>query len=107
MQENKDTSKARRIPIVAIRGAIVFPRTDNVLSFGRKKSISAINTSFQEDRVVGIFTQKDHRNTDPGFEDLHTVGTIATITQMLSTEGEIHAVVRGQARINLKEIVSD
>ena len=103
-EENK--KQTRQIPILAIRGSVMFPRTDTVLSFGRKKSVSAVNTAFQEDRVVGIFTQKDPRNADPDFEDLHKIGTIATITQMMSTEGEIHAVVRGQARISLNEIIA-
>src|SRR3990170_5354088 len=96
----------RQIPVVAIRGSVIFPHTDAVLSFGRKKSVVAVNNAFQEDRVVGIFTQKDSRMPDPGGEDLYKVGTIATITQMMSTEGEIHAVVRGQARIKLIELVS-
>lgn len=104
---NSDSIKAyRQIPIVAIRGSVVFPHTDAVLSFGRKKSISAVTAAFQEDRVVGIFTQKEPKIADPGYEDLYKVGTIATITQMMSTEGEIHAVVRGQARINLVELTS-
>src|SRR3990167_3786171 len=103
----EDIAKAyRQIPVVAIRVSVVFPHTDAVLSFGRKKSVAAINTAFQEDRVVGIFNQKDARIPDPGIEDLFKVGTIATITQMMSTEGEIHAVVRGQARINLVDIIS-
>ena len=105
-EESKIEKVYRQIPVVAIRGSVVFPHTDAVLSFGRKKSVAAINTAFQEDRVVGIFTQKDARIPDPGIEDLFKVGTIATITQMMSTEGEIHAVVRGQARINLVDIIS-
>src|SRR3990172_8212222 len=96
----------RQIPVVAIRGTVIFPHTDAVLSFGRKKSVSAVNTAFAEDRVVGIFTQKDSKVADPGKEDLHRIGTIATITQMMSTEGEIHAVVRGQTRIKLSEITT-
>src|SRR3989344_11963 len=96
----------RLIPLVAIRGSVVFPSTDAVLSFGRKKSVIAVNTAFQEDRVVGIFTQKETRISDPNLEDLYKIGTIGTITQMMSTEGEIHAVVKGQARIKLVEIVS-
>src|SRR3990167_1229163 len=96
----------RQIPIVAIRGSIVFPHTDAVLSFGRKKSIAAINTAFQEDRVIGAFTQKEAKIPDPGVEDLFHIGTIATISQMMSTEGEVHAVVKGQARIKLLNISS-
>jgi ATP-dependent Lon protease len=96
----------RRVPIVAIRGSVVFPHTDNILTFGRPKSVAAINSAFQEDRVVAIFTQKDSKTTDPRYEDLYKIGTIATITQMMSTEGEINALIRGQARIKLEEIIA-
>lgn len=96
----------RRVPIVPIRGSVVFPHSDTLLSFGREKSVAAVNSAFQEDKVVAIFTQKDPRTVDPGIEDLYDIGTIATITQMMSTEGEIHALIRGQARITLQEIVA-
>jgi len=102
-QENKII---RKVPIVAIRGSVIFPHTDTVLSFGRTKSVNAVNAAFTEDRVVAVFTQKDSRTPDPDELDLFKVGTIATITQMMQTEGEIHALVRGQARINLEEITS-
>lgn len=87
---------------------MVFPHTDTILSFGRPKSTSAVNAAFQEDRVIAIFTQKDLRTLDPKEEDLHKVGTIATISQMMSTnEGEIHAVIKGHARISLEEIIGE
>jgi len=96
----------RRVPIVPIRGSVVFPHSDTLLSFGREKSVAAVNSAFQEDKVVAIFTQKDPRTTDPGIDDLYEIGTIATITQMMSTEGEVHALIRGQARISLKEVIA-
>ena len=102
----KTPDTIRRVPIVPIRGSVVFPHSDTLLSFGREKSVSAVNSAFGEDKVVAIFTQKDPRTSDPGIDDLYKVGTIATITQMMSTEGEVHALIRGQARITLKEIVS-
>ena len=96
----------RRVPIVSVRGSVVFPHTDTLLSFGRTKSVAAINSAFQEDRVIAIFSQKDPRTADPGEEDLNIIGTIATITQMMSTEGEIHALIKGQARVALKEVIA-
>lgn len=101
-----DAVSTRQIPLVAIRGSVVFPYTDAVLSFGRKKSVEAVNAAFQQDRIVAIFTQKDPRIADPESPDLYEIGTIATITQMMSTEGEIHAVVKGQVRVKLLEITS-
>jgi len=104
--EEKKSKVFRQIPVVAIRAAVVFPHTDSILSFGRPKSVAAINASFQQDRVVAIFTQKDVRTPDPGMDDLYKVGTIATITQMMSTKDEVHAVVRGQARIRLVNLAT-
>lgn len=101
----KDTT--RSVPIVPVRGSVVFPHTDTLVSFGRAKSIAAVNSAFQGDRVIAIFSQKDPRTTDPSQEDLNTIGTIATITQMMTTEGEIHALVRGQARITLREVIAE
>ena len=97
---------ARQVPIVAIRGSVVFPHTDTLLSFARQKSVLAVNSAFQQDRVVAIFSQKDPKTVDPDKDDLYKVGTIATITQMMQTDGEVHALIRGQARIKLQEIVS-
>jgi ATP-dependent Lon protease len=97
----------RRVPIVPVRGSVVFPHTDTLLSFGRTKSVTAVSSAFQEDKVIAVFTQKDPRTADPGMEDLNAIGTIATITQMMTTEGEIHALIRGQARITLKEVIAE
>ncbi|HET7098677.1 MAG TPA: endopeptidase La [Patescibacteria group bacterium] len=102
----KKISELRRVPIVPVRGSVVFPHTDTLLSFGRTKSIAAVNSAFQEDKLIAIFTQKDPRTANPELEDLHVVGTVATITQMMSTDGEIHTLIRGQARVKLVEIIA-
>ena len=110
MEENKTKSKTqivRTVPIVAIRGSVVFPHTDTLLSFGRPKSVQAVNYAFQGDRVIAVFTQKDSKTTDPLESDLFEYGTIATISQMMSTEGEVHTLIRGHARVRLEEITSD
>jgi ATP-dependent Lon protease len=100
-------SETRRVPVVPVRGSVVFPHTDTLVSFGRVKSVAAVNSAFQEDRVIAIFSQKDPRTADPVQEDLNTIGTIATITQMMTTEGEIHALIKGQARIALRQIIAE
>lgn len=102
-----DKLPLKAVPVVAIRGSVVFPHTDTLLSFGRKKSVAAINAAFAENRVVAIFTQKDPKVHEPTASDLNNVGTIATITQMMSTDGEIHSLIRGQARISLEKMVSE
>jgi len=101
-----DDKLIRQVPVVPIRGSVVFPHSDTLLSFTRKKSVMAVNSAFQQDRVVAIFTQKDNKTEDPDISDLYPIGTIATITQMMASDNEIHSLVRGQARIRLEEIVA-
>jgi len=97
----------RTVPIVAIRDSVIFPHTDSILSFGRNKSIDAVNAAFQDDKIIAIFNQKDPHNTNPSPADLYEVGTIATVSQMMSTEDEIHAMIKGQARVHLDEILAE
>jgi len=96
VEQKQSKDNTRRVPIVPVRGSVVFPHTDTLVSFGRAKSVAAVNSAFQEDKVVAIFSQKDPSTADPSEEDLNVIGTIATITQMMTTEGEIHALVKGQ-----------
>ena len=103
---NEETIVYRTVPVVAMRGSVVFPHTDSFLSFGRSKSVAAINTAFADDRVVAVFNQSDPKVKDPKKLDLYEIGTIATITQMMSSDDEIHAMVRGRARVRLEEIVN-
>jgi ATP-dependent Lon protease len=97
----------RSVPIIPIRGSVVFPHTDTLLSFVRPSSVTAADNAFEKDRLVAIFTQKDSRISDPKKEDLYEIGTLATITQMMSVDDGTHALVHGQVRVRLSEIVSD
>src|SRR3989344_6345638 len=96
----------RKIPIVAIRGSVVFPFSDTLLSFGRNKSVNAVNASFTGDRMVAVFAQKDGKKEDPGKEDLYSIGTLVSVAQMMSTDNEVHALVRGRQRVKLLGIES-
>lgn len=102
----KDNKIVRKVPVVAIRGSVVFPYTDTILSFGRRKSVRAVNAAFQEDKVIAIFTQRDARTSHPSQRDLYEIGTIATITQMMQSDGEIHAIVKGHNRVRLNRIIT-
>jgi len=102
-----DIKITRTVPIVAIRGTAIFPHTDSILSFGRPKSVASVNAAFQSDRVVAVFAQKNDRIANPVSTDLYEIGTLATITQMMTAEGEIHAMVRGISRVRLEEVISE
>lgn len=89
------------VPIIPIRDGIIFPSTDSVLTFGRPKSLSALDSAFQTERIVCFVLQKNARVNEPTPEDLHTIGTISRIERMIKTDGEINAQVKGLSRVEI------
>ncbi|MDP3988155.1 MAG: endopeptidase La [Candidatus Levybacteria bacterium] len=89
------------IPIIPIRDGIIFPHTDSVLTFGRPKSLAALESSFQHERIVCFVLQKNPKLNDPSPSDLYTVGTLSRIERMIRTDGEINAQVKGLSRVKI------
>ncbi len=95
------------IPIIPIRDGIIFPFTDSVLTFGRPKSLSALESSFNQERVVGFVLQRNARLNEPSSSDLYAIGTLSHIERMIKSDGEINAQVKGLTRIEILEYVQD
>ncbi len=89
------------IPIIPIRDGIIFPNTDAVLTFGRQKSLNALESSFQNERIVCFVLQKNARVNDPETNDLYQIGTLSRIERMIRTNGEINAQVKGISRVKI------
>lgn len=89
------------IPIIPIRDGIIFPNTDAVLTFGRQKSLNALESSFQNERIVCFVLQKNSRVNEPDIDDLYEVGTLSRIERMIRTNGEINAQVKGISRVKI------
>lgn len=98
------TNPHKVLPVVPIRDGVVFPNTEIVLTFGRPKSLSAIEAAnLATDRLVILVMQKSPHVHEPHTSDLFTIGTLARIERLLKTDGEINALVRGLSRV---EVVS-
>ncbi|MEK7551256.1 MAG: endopeptidase La [Patescibacteria group bacterium] len=97
----------RIVPIIPIRDGIIFPYTDSVLTFGRPKSLAALESSFSQERVVGFVLQKNAKLNEPSSSDLYAVGTLSHIERMIKSDGEINAQVKGLSRIKIIEYVQD
>jgi ATP-dependent Lon protease len=95
------------IPLIPIRDGVIFPNTDSVLTFGRPKSLAALESSFGGERTVCFVLQKNSKLNDPSPSDLYEVGTLSRIERMTRTEGEIIAQVRGISRVKIKEVFEE
>jgi len=98
---NADKPTIKTIPIIPIRDGIVFPHTESILTFGRPKSLAALESAFNGERIVCFVLQKNPRQNDPEPGDLYTMGTVSHIERMIRTEGEVNALVRGLARAKI------
>lgn len=89
-------------PVVPVREGIVFPNTENVLVFGRKKSTLAINEALTKNKQIVLLMQKNPGVDDPKKTDLYEVGVLASIEKtVLGEKEEINALVKGKARVKI------
>ena len=92
------------IPLLPLRQGVVFPHTEVILTFGRPKSIAAIEASFGSNRLIVTVSQKDSRVNEPTIRDIYQVGTVCRIQRVVKANGELHALVKGVSRVQIKEI---
>ena len=60
------------VPVIPIRDGIIFPSTDSVLTFGRPRSLSAIESSFKQEKIVCFVLQKNSKLNDPTPDDIYS-----------------------------------
>lgn len=97
-----------RYPVVALRGLVVLPKMMLHFDVNRKKSIEAVHRAMVQDQKIFLTMQKDEEDEDPGFDDLHTYGTIGTIKQLMRMPNKIiRVLVEGNTRAELIELTSE
>lgn len=91
------------IPIVPLRGLVVFPEMVLHFDVGRKKSVSAIKTAMRSDNKVFLVCQRDPSVDDPGIDDLYETGVICSIKQTIRipNSNNLRVVVEGENRAHL------
>ncbi|MFC3883110.1 endopeptidase La [Bacillus songklensis] len=92
------------VPLLPLRGLLVYPTMVLHLDVGRDKSVQALERAMVEEHLVFLVTQKDMSVDEPAEEDLYRIGTLAKIKQMLKLpNGTIRVLVEG---LNRAKIIS-
>ncbi len=93
------------LPVLPLRDVVVFPHMVIPLFVGRDKSIRALDLAMEGDKQVLLVAQKAAETDDPGAEDLHPVGTLAQVLQLLKLpDGTIKVLVEGVARTTIDAV---
>lgn len=96
------------LPIIPLRGIVVFPKMVLHFDVGRKKSIKALQKAMDDDQKVFLVCQKDASVDEPNINDMYDVGVICTIRQMMRIPGSenMRVVVEGDERATLYSFTS-
>ena len=100
-------TKPMTLPMVPLRGMVVFPKVVTQLDIGRTASVQAVKAAMDGDQYLAVATQKDENIETPTLSELGQVGTIVKINQMLRLPGGVvRILVEGVTRIQLDAITS-
>jgi ATP-dependent Lon protease len=94
------------LPILPLRGTVLYPDLILPIMVGRKKSVKLIDDAMDADRIIGVITQKRSEIEDPKETDLYSVGVAALILRMIrELDGSQRVIVQGVSRIKVKEYI--
>ena len=96
------------LPILPLRGVVVYPHTGVPLTIGQPRSIALVDDVVAGDRLVGLVASRNPDLETPGPEDLFQIGTVATVHRLFrAPDGTIRLLVQGIARFQLGEFVAE
>ena len=94
------------LPVLALRGMVVFPEQTVHFDVGRLKSALALEEAMKHEQLLFLASQKDLSEDDPDLADLYSVGTVGKIKQILKSQGEnIRVLVTGLYRARAAELI--
>lgn len=95
------------LPILPLRGLVVFPQTAVPLTIGQPRSIRLVDeVSSSDQRFIGLLTSKNPELDNPGPSDLYTIGTIGMVHRLFrAPDGSIRLLVHGMARYRIEEFI--
>ncbi len=93
----------RTIPLLPLRGLIIYPTVVLHLDVGREKSVEALEKVMMDDHKIFLAAQKEISIEDPEEDDIYEIGTISTVKQMLKLpNGTIRILVEGDQRAKIR-----
>ena len=101
--ENKE-GRRRSLPLLPLRGVLVFPFMVIHLDVGREKSIAALDAAMVADKEILLVSHEDAQLDEPSPEEIYLVGTIVEIKQLLKLPGgAVRVWVEGISRARIEE----
>ncbi|MBN2303144.1 MAG: endopeptidase La [Anaerolineae bacterium] len=95
------------LPVLPLRGMVVYPQTTIPITVGQPRSIKLVDEVVAGDRIIGLIASKDPELETPTPDQIYQVGTLAHIHRLFrAPDGTIRLLVQGTARIRVAEYTS-
>ncbi|MDO9152442.1 MAG: endopeptidase La [Paludibacter sp.] len=92
------------LPILPLRNMVIFPGVLLPVSVARPKSLKLVRHALENDRLIGVCSQKDRKSEDPLLDDLYSTGTVAQVVRILEMPDNTTTVIlEGKKRFHLGE----
>lgn len=110
--EDEDVMSKEELPeeldLLPLRNTVLFPGVVIPITAGRDKSIELLQKANKDKAPIGVVSQKDGDEEDPGPNDIHKVGTVARIMRMFKMpDGNTTVIIQGQRRFAVDKIVQE
>lgn len=93
------------LPIVTMKGVIVFPGNLITFDVGREQSVNAIEQSIKFDTEIFLVSQRDYETENPEIDDIYKVGTVCKVTQIIRfADDKIRVLAHGRYRAKLFDV---
>ncbi len=92
------------LPILPIRGQVIFPGTVMPLTIGRNASRQLLDENLPKSKIIGVLTQKEEKDEDPEPDQLYKVGTAVMVLKLIrQPDDTVSLIIHGLRRIEVKE----
>ena len=100
-----ELSNQATFPLLPLRDVVVYPLIVQPLFVGRPKSIKALEVAMSADKQVLLVAQKNPNEDEPSLDDLFSIGTVATILQLVRLpDGTVKVLVEGLDRAKISNV---
>ena len=108
IEQNDTISEAIHLPVIALRGLVIFPGVSIQFDVGRKKSMLAINAAMERGQKIFLAAQRDLEDNEPDYDQMYHMGVIAHIKQVFRhSEDGFRLLVEGLYRATLLDLVQE
>jgi len=108
MDKQDASNPSSTLPFLPLRGVVVYPQIVHPLFVAREKSIKALKAAMAGDKKVVLAAQKQHSDDEPGKDDVFTIGTVASVLQLMHVnDGTVKVLVEGVERVQIRKLHID